>query len=210
MTIKTWPFWCLFLLTACQSDADRLREAERRFLKILASPEKIALTAGKDTLLLPMLPVIEEAAQSKTEAAALQTYLQKIDKQSLAASDLKRLDALSRAAADLAVQGVAVSLEQFGQQITSSFKQALKLNNEPLTQKLLEYLPEYVAQLEQRWPAGTVGARREIVQAASDVYDILAELETSAPSHLKRPFSRARLAWKDYIGLCQSGFLAGN
>ena len=210
MIIKTWPIWCLFVLSACQSDADRLREAERRFLKILASPEKIALTAGKDTLFLPMLPAPEDAAKSKTEAAALQTYLQKIDKQSLAASDLKRLDALSRATADLAAQGVAVSLEQFSQQITTSFERALTLDNKPLTQKLMEYLPEYVAQLEQRWPAGTVGARREIVQAASDVYDLLAKLETLTPAHLKTPFARARRAWKDYIGLCQSGFLAGN
>ena len=210
MKIKTWPFWSLFLLAACQSDADRLREGERRFLKILAHAEKIALTAGRDTLFLPMLPSRDEALLSKTDATALQIYLQKIDKQALGAPDIKRLDALSRATSDLATQGVAVSMEQFGRQMTAPFARALQLEKPPRTQKLVEYLPEYVSQIEQRWPEGSVVARREIVQAASESYDLLQKLQRGASPDQEMKFQAARRAWKDYIGLCQSGYLAGN
>lgn len=210
MKIKTWPFWCLFLLAACQSDADRLREGERRFLKILAPAEKIALTAGSDTLFLPMLPSREEALQSKTDATTLQTYLQKIDKHALGTPELKRLEALSRATSDLATQGVAVSMEQFGQQMTAPFARALEIDKPSLTQKLMEYLPEYVSQLEQRWPMGPVVVRSEIIQSASESYDLLQKLQSGASPSQEMKFQAARRAWKDYIGLCQSGFLARN
>ena len=210
MKIKTWPLWCLFLFAACQSDADRLREGERRFLKILAPAEKIVLTAGSDTLFLPMLPSREETLQSKTDATTLQAYLQKIDKRALGTPELKRLDALSRATSDLATQGVAVSMEQFGRQMTAPFTRALEIDKPLLTRKLVEYLPEYVSQLEQRWPMVPVGARSEIVQAASESYDLLQKLQIGASPDQEMKFQAARRAWKDYIGLCQSGYLAGN
>lgn len=210
MKFLSWLCCCLFFITACQSDTDRLREAEHRFLDIMAVPEKFQLTAGKDTLFLPVLPGPESAQQAKAQAAELQAQIRKIDGKTLGDSDRKRLDALDKATEDLVAHGVSMPLEQVSVQVAEPFRQALKYNNTELTQRFVEHIPAYVAEMEERWPPGASNKNPEIVRAAVSAYDALLQLEQESPAEWAEQFAAARRAWKDYMGLCQSGLLSQN
>jgi len=210
MKFLSWLCCCLFFITACQSDTDRLREAEHRFLEIMSVPEEFQLTAGKDTLFLPVLPGPESAQESKANAAELQVQIRKIDGKSLGDSDRKRLDALTKATEDLVARGVSMPLEQISMQVAEPFRQALIYNNTELTRRLVEYIPAYVAEMEQRWPPDTSKKNPEIVHAAESAYDALLQLEQESSATSKEQFEAARRAWKDYMGLCRSGLLSQN
>lgn len=202
---------CLFfIITACQSDADRLREAEHRFLEIMAAPEKFPLTAGKDTLFLPVLPAPESAAQSRTQAADLQERIRKIDAKTLGDADRKRLEALGKATEDLVAHGVSMPLEQIAIRVAEPFRQALKYRNAELNKRFVAHIPTYVAEMEQRWPPDASGKNPEMVRAAESAYDALLQLEQESTAASAEQFAAARRAWKDYIALCQSGLLSQN
>jgi hypothetical protein len=198
---------CFFPLIGCQSDSGRLHDAERRFMKIVAVPEKRPLTAGKDTLFLPVLPAPEHAQQARAAALELQASIREVDSKKLENADQKRLDALSRATEDLVSQGVSIPLEQVGIQVAEPFRQVLKYKNPELTRRFLEQLPTYVAEMEQRWPTNVSSKNPDIARAAESAYDALLQLEQESPAELEQLFATARLAWKDYIGLCQSNLL---
>lgn len=207
MKIGAWPCWCLLLMAGCQSDTDRLREAEHRFLEIVALPEKHPLTAGKDTLFLPVLPAPEAANRSKNDAAKLQKKIQSIDPQKLVLTDQQRLKALGRAVDDLVLNGVATPIDRVCAQVAEPFQMVLKLDNPELTQRFLTHLPVYFAEMEQRWQPPLPQKVPQTIREAESAFDALQELEQRSPQEPEK-FAMARMALKDYIGLCQSALLS--
>lgn len=204
MKIIKYPFWCLWAIAACQSDTEQLREAEHRFLQIVSVPERLQVTAGGDTLFLPVLPALDAASTAKNNAVQLQQWMQKIDSATLEPSDRQRLSVLKKAVDDLVVNGVSIPADLVCTRIAEPFKQVLQYDNPELTQRFLEQLPVYFSEMEQRWQTPAAPKMPAVMQEATSAFDALQQLEQQSPANWKNKFTTARLALKDYIGLCQS------
>ncbi len=197
----------LFAIAGCQSATDQLREAEHRFLEIVAMPAPVQLAVGTDTLFLAVLPAPEAAGEAQAAATQLQVRIQKIDLQALETPDQQRLEILRQATADLVLNGVSVPVDQVCSQIADPFQQALQYNNPELTSRFLEHIPVYFTEMEQRWHAPAPHKIQAAISKADAAFDTLYQLEQQSPASLKNKFTTARFALKDYIGLCQSALL---
>ncbi len=202
-----YPWWLLFALAGCQSATDQLREAEHRFLQIVAIPERLQLAVGNDTLFLPVLPAPEAADEAKADALQLQARIQKIDIQTLEMNDKQRLEILKNAVDDLVLHGVSVPVDQICSRIADPFQQALQHNNPELTGRFLEQIPEYFREMEERWHKPAPHKIQDAILKADSAFDTLHLLEQQSPTSMKNKFITARFALKDYIGLCQSALL---
>ncbi len=202
-----YPCCLLFALAGCQSATDQLREAEHRFLQIVAVPEPVQLAVGTDTLFLAVLPAQEAAGEAQAAAYTLQVQIQKIDPQALEVSDQQRLDILRQAVNDLVLNGVSVPVDQVCSQISDPFQRALQYNNPELTSRFLEQIPAYFTEMEQRWHNPAPHKIQDAILNADAAFDTLRQLEQQSPATLKNKFAMARFALKDYIGLCQSALL---
>lgn len=202
-----YPCCLLFVFAGCQSATDQLREAEHRFLEIVAVPEPVQLSVGTDTLFLAVLPAPEAAGEAKAAASTLQAQIQKIDTQALEDSDRQRLDILRQAVNDLVLNGVSVPVDQVCSQISDPFQRALQYNNPELTSRFLEQIPVYFTEMEQRWHDPAPHKIQDAILKADAAFDNLHQLEQQSPATLKNKFATARFALKDYIGLCQSALL---
>ena len=207
MKIMKCPWWWLCILFGCQSNTEQLREAEHRFLQLVSVPDRMQLAVGGDTLFLPVLPVPDAGVNTKKEADKLQKWIDGIDYQALESSDQQRLNVMKRAVNDLVLHGVSSPSDLVCTQIADPFQQALKLNNPELTQRFLEQLPVYFTEMEQRWQAPAAHKLPDVMQEATSAFDALQQLEQQSSGAWKHHFTTARLALKDYIGLCQSALL---
>ena len=151
--------------------------------------------------------VPDAGKNAKIEADKLQEWIQKIDPQALEVTDRQRLEVLGRAVNDLVLHGVSIPSDQVCTQIADPFQQVLKYNNPELTQRFLEQLPAYFTEMEQRWQSPASHKIPEVILEATTALDALQQLEQQSPDAWKNNFTAARMALKDYIGLCQSALL---
>lgn len=200
-SLKSIPV-LLLCLFSCNSPEARLERLQHDFWEKLARQDFFEIKFKNEVLHLPLPPASEPSSQQKSWAEKLQQEARSIEKEKLSADQQKQLAQLS-AALDDCVAHAGNPL--FDPARCALSDQLLTYQEHPEFSVLLEKIPAYYAQIEQRWQTPDVRFVPTAVAKAQSALDLL-------DTHQKKTeklgqISAAQAALKDFIGLCQSAAL---
>jgi hypothetical protein len=190
---------CLF---SCNSPEARLEHLQHDFWEKLARQDFFEIKFKNEVLHLPLPPASDPSAQQKSWAVKLQQEARSIEKEKLSADQQKQLAQLS-AALDDCVAHAGNPLFDPARCAVSEQLQAYR--EHPEFSVLLEKIPAYYAQIEQRWQTPDVRFVPTAVAKAQSALDLLDTHQKKTEKLGQIPAAQAAL--KDFIGLCQSAVL---
>lgn len=191
----------LLILCSCNSPEARLGRLQHTFWEKFARQDYYDVKLEKQTLHWPLPPISGTGEPQKQAAEKLQQEANAIEKDKLNAQDQKQLAQICAALEDCVANAgspmfdpsrctVSAPLQQFAGQAELSV--------------LLGKIPDYYAQIEQRWRMPDSRFVSKAVEESQNTLDLLQELEAKMGA---AQVAKARAAVKDFIGLCQSALL---
>lgn len=200
-------FFCSFLLFSCNSPEARLERLQHHFWDKLALHDYFEVKLKNEVLHWPLPPSFEVVGNQKEQVLILQTEAKAIEREKLTVNGQQQLDQMNAALDYCASLGekslfdpsrccVGVWLRQF--------------SGHPEFPVLLENIPMYYAQIEQRWQTPDVRFVEKAVHESQSALDLLKGLEENERGDMAVKAASAKAAIKDFIGLCQSALLEAN
>lgn len=192
------------LLFSCNTPESRLRRLQHDFWENYARQDYFEIKLNKETLHWPLPPLPMPSNRQKSLAARLQEEAASIESEKMNLESRQKL-AQIRAALDdcLAHEGNAL----FDPARFVLLDQWLQFSAHPELRGVLEKIPEYYAEVEQRWQMPDTSLVAKAVTESQKTLDWMNALEEKSGSELSMHLQAARAAIKDYIGMCQSALL---
>jgi len=194
----------LFYLCSCNTPEARLRRLQHDFWETYARQDFFEIRLKNEVLHWPLPPASVPSGQQKLLAEKLQKEASAIDKEGLSEAGKKQLAQLSAALDDCVAHAGAAFFDPSRCEVSRQLKQFSAHPELPL---LMEKIPAYYAQIEQRWQIPDSRLVSKAVDASQNALDLLNGLEKSAGGEMVARTGAARAAIKDFIGLCQSALL---
>ncbi len=194
----------LFYLCSCNTPEARLRRLQHDFWETFARQDYFEVRLKNEVLHWPLPPASGQSEEQKSLAESLQKEAKAIDKEGLSAAGQKQLAQLS-AALDDCVANAGLAFFDPSRCVISG--QLQQFSDHPELPLLLEKIPAYYAQIEQRWQIPDSRYVSSAVDASQTALDLLNGPEKSSGGGMVALKGAARLAIKDFIGLCQSALL---
>ncbi|MFN0174086.1 MAG: hypothetical protein ACKVU0_05510 [Saprospiraceae bacterium] len=196
--------FALFFLISCNSPESRLERLQHDFWERFAKQDFFEIKLKDEVLHLPLPSSSEAPIAQKALAEKLHQEANSIEKEKLGAESQKRLAQLRLALGDCVAQAGNSFFDPSRYTISMRLQQFSEHPELPL---LLEKIPEYYAQIEQRWQKPDVRFVQKAVAESQITLDLLEALEQKSNGVIVERTRTARAAVKDFIGLCQSALL---
>jgi hypothetical protein len=194
----------LFYLCSCNTPEARLLRLQHDFREKLARQDFFEIRLKNEVLLWPLPPASKQSEQQKLLAENLQKEAKAIDKEGLSETGQKQLTQLCAALDDCVAHAGAPFFDPSRCDVSGQLKQ---FSNHPELPLLLEKIPSYYAQIEQRWQIPDSRFISKAVDASQTALDLLHGLEKGSGKEVIARTGPAQAAVKDFIGLCQSALL---
>jgi len=212
---NTILLFLLFWGTSCSSPEQQLNRLEHDLIYKHPKPETFLIKTPTDTLQLPIPQVHSEATlafitRCKQRAQAIPAAMLPVTQQKKLFYLLFALDSLHRSYGQI-IHPQDYALHVMTQRVWSPEN---GLQNPALLLALLEKIPAYYDLVESRWIKPQLADLPKAIVTAQSALDALNTLEKTPEglnSAQKTAFTNllppAKAALKNYIGLCQSGYL---
>lgn len=189
-----YPALLLILaLISCESPEDKISRLQSETLALLGSGDFFVFNTQSRTIMLALPPSLENAAQCAQRIPRISQEINVIDAASLSATDQERLERLKTIVETLANKGADSAFDPNKCVIADLLADDLRGETGKV---VLEKIPEYYAEVERRWQQPNSFRALQAAQQSLRSLDMLQEMGSDA--------DRARLAVKDFIGMCQS------
>jgi hypothetical protein len=198
---KYVALFALFFLLSCNTPETRLKRLQQDFWEKFAQQDFFEIRLKNEVLHLPLPYTPEQPGQQKTWAERLQKEAQSLEKEKLSVDAQKQLAQLSAALEDCIRREGSPLFDPSRCAISKSLQQ---YSAHPEISVLLEKIPAYYTQIEQRWQTPHTRYVAKAVNESQIALDLLKGLEETSERELG---AQARGAIKDFIGLCQSAVL---
>ena len=190
-------------LFACNTPTKRLTNLQHEFLHKLANQDYFEIKTDKETYFLP-LPSAQYQPDQRAAAELLQEEANALTQMALSADQRQQLDIIHRALSDF----LSASSDAFGDPgrfvVSDLLQKAQKQRDGNF---ILEKIPEYYRELENRWQVPSVPKASRAMEKARLSLEVLRTMEEKAGGKASEQIVRAQYALKDFIGLCQSAQL---
>lgn len=184
--------------SACTTPEDTISHAQRRLLQVLQNHEYFEISAGPPSIKLILPPGPQEAEKNRKTLSEIESDLQKIDNQKLAAGFSREYRELLKVLQTIREKGITSGFNPVSCVLTRQLLEISGKNDEQQLRAFIAKIPEYYAEVEARWQPCLPAQAREAADQSLKTLDLLDSLQ--APQD-------ARLAVKDFIGLCNSARL---
>lgn len=201
LPLKTLPIFLLFLLS-CNSPEARLERLQHDFWEKFAQQDFFEIKLKNEVLHLPLPPASKPSSEQKSWAEKLQQEARSIEKEKLSADQQKQLAQLCAALDDCVAHAGNPLFDPSRCAVTEQLQSYLEHPELPV---LLEKIPVYYAQIEERWQTPDLRFVPTAVAKAQNALDLLHnhQKKSGNADHVLA----AQAAFKDFIGLCQSAAL---
>lgn len=194
----------LFALLSCNSPQARLERLQHAFWQKFARQDFFEIRLKTTVLHWPLPPASEPSDEQKKRVLALQEEARAIEKGKLSEAGQKQLVQLEAALKDCVSSGSGALFDPSRCVPADMLKQ---YSSDPDFPVLLEQIPVYYARIEERWHAPDARFVLKAVEESQRALDLLGELENGSGGKMAAQTAAARVAIKDFIGLCQSALL---
>ncbi len=205
------PGFLLFLCSACTAPQQQLQQLEAEMLDLLGPAAGWQIPTHDGSIWLPLPPPAEAQTEQQTKAQELLTSLAKIDTSALPSAQRVQWQQYHRALTDLADANVGWPLDPATYTLTEPLQRCLAEPDGESLVLLLEKMPGYYAEIEQRWRSTHRHHYALAVQKCLDTLDTLRKLEQHSGKYpgdiqvrLQQSLPLAQAALKNYLGLCRS------
>lgn len=178
---------------ACESSQDKIFRLQSETLATLLVSDSFEIKTKSQTFKLVLPPAPENAALRAQRILAIRLEANSFDLESLSADEQQRLRDLNAILAALVHDGGGSAFDPTKCVVADLLKDN---SNGNTTKILLQKIPEYYAEVERRWIPPNKARAQTAAQQSLQSLDILHEMGDEA--------YLARLAVKDFIGMCQS------
>jgi hypothetical protein len=204
MMLKHLALFALLFLFACNSPEARLERAQHDFWEKYAQHDFFEIKLKNEVLHLPLPPSSAPSEQQKSWAESLQKEVHSIEKEDLSEGSQKQLAQLCSALDDCVVHAGNAFFDPSRCVVLRHLQQ---FSEQPELSLLLEKIPDYYAQIEQRWQIPDARFVPKAVEESQTTLDLLNTFEKNSGGKIVAQTGVARAAVKDFIGLCQSAIL---
>lgn len=190
------PLFVFLVFMGCESPHDKISRLQGELLTALGERDYFEIVAEKQKIRLPLPPAPELAAARKVKISEINLETYSMDSKKLNAEDQQRLQDLCGYLNQIVQRGNGAFFDP------TKFVLAEVLSAQQTTgatEQILQKMPEYYAEVERRWQTPDP-ARAQV--AAEQSIRVLEQLEKMGDRALS-----ARLAVKDFMGLCHSAVL---
>jgi hypothetical protein len=194
----------LCFLCSCNTPEARLARLQHEFWEKFARQDFFEVRLKNEVLHWPLPPAAAASGQQKSLAESLQQEAKKIDKEGLSEAGQKQLAQLMEALDDCVAHAGASFFDPSRCVVSGQLQQ---FSDHPELPVLLEKIPAYYAQIEERWQIPEHRFVAKTVDASMTTLDVLHGLAKNSGSEGVSRTEAARSAIKDFIGLCQSAML---
>ncbi|MBC7775006.1 MAG: hypothetical protein H7246_06155 [Phycisphaerae bacterium] len=194
----------LFFLLSCNSPEARFKRLQHDFWEKFAQQDFFEIKLKNEVLHLPLPPNSPPSEQQKSWAERLQKEANSIEKEELSGENQKQLIQLRAALEDCVAHAGGAFFDPSRCVVLKPLQQFS--DHEELL-LLLEKIPAYYAQIEQRWQTPDARFVLKAVTESQNTLDLLNGLEKKSGGEIVAQTGEARAAVKDFIGLCQSALL---
>lgn len=211
MRVALFPGLFLFLCSACTSPQRQLRQLEGDMLALLGPTTGWKVPTRSGAIWLPLPPPTEVQAEQQTQAQQLLASAAKIDSVALTPEQRAALRQYRQALADLANASAGWPLDPMTYTLAGPFQRCLaETDGESLT-LLLEKMPDYYTEVEQRWRSTHRHHHAPAVEQCMVTLDTLKGLEQNLEKYplglqarLRGALPPAQMGLKNYLGQCRS------
>ena len=214
MRVALVASFLLFLLPACTSPQDRLQALESEMIGLLGPAAELQVPLQSGSFRLPLPPPLEVQTEQKNRAQALLVKSAQIDSLALAPEQRRQLRQYRQVLTDLSGSRTGWPLDPLDYTLAELLRQALIPSNGESLAVLLEKMPAYYTEVEQRWGRPNPRNLAAAVARCLVILDQLMQLENDLRKYpqpiqtrLQAALPAARAAIKNYLGLCRSGVL---
>lgn len=185
-------------LDACNSPEDRISNAQKRLLEVLHHREYFEIRAEGQVLKLPLPPDEQQAEANRQTLSQIESELQAMNNEKLDAGFKQKREELLRLLQSLRATNALAGFDPLACVITDTLSEVVDKQENALFQALTKQLAAYYAMVEARWQPCPRARAREAAERSVPALELLSRLD--APQE-------ARMAVKDFIGLCNSAML---
>lgn len=183
----------LLTLMSCESPEGKISRLQSETLELLSSSDFFVIKTQSQTIKLALPPAPEKAELCAQRVPAILKELNSMDTTSLSAADRQKLAGLKAIVETLAKEGIGSAFDPNKYVVADLLDGSFKDGTGKL---LLEKIPEYYTEVERRWQAPAKLRAQDAARQSLRSLDILQKSGAEA--------DQARLAVKDFIGMCQS------
>ncbi len=187
----------LLIFFACESHKDKISRLRSETLALLTAADSFEIKAKSRTFRLALPPTPERVAQAEKEIAAISAEAGSLHQESLDTEDQQRLLDLNNLLTALVHGGVCSAFDPTKCVVADLLKENCRGVN---AETLLLKIPEYYAEVERRWQQPNKSRALTAARQSLLSLDMLDSMGSDAYP--------ARLAVKDFIGMCQSAACA--
>ena len=202
--LKNFPLFALLFLCSCNTPEARLERLQHDFWEKFARQDFFEIKLKNEVLHLPLPPSNAPSEQQKLWFESIQKEANSIDQQQLSTERQKQLLQL-RAALDDCVAHAGSPF--FDPNRCVFLKHLQQFSGHPELSLVLKNIPDYYAQIEQRWQIPDARFVAKAVMESQITLDLLNSMEKESSGGIAAQTGAARAAVKDFIGLCQSAIL---
>ncbi len=201
---KPITLFALVFLYSCNTPEARLGRLQHDFWEKYAQQDFFEIKLKNEVLHLPLPPSSAPSEQQKLWAESLQKEANSIEKEQLSVVDQKQLAQLRSVLDDCVTHAGRTFFDPSRCVVLMHLQQFF---DHPDLLLVLENIPAYYAQIEQRWQTPDARFVSKAVEESQTTLDLLNTLEKNSSGKIVARTGAARAAVKDFIGLCQSALL---
>lgn len=195
----------LLFLFSCNSPEAQLDQLQHDFWKKLARQDFFEIQLENNVLRLPLPPATDQSERQKVLAAKLKKDAYSIEKEKLSTESQKHLAQICAALDDLSASS---GNPLFNPSRCAIAEQLRENSTSPDLLFFLEKIPDYYAEVERCWQTPDARFVTKAVADSQTALDLLDGFEKNFEGKNLGQIQAARVAVKDFIGLCQSALLA--
>jgi len=202
--LKNFPLFALLFLFSCNTPEAKLERLQHDFWEKFARQDFFEIKLKNEVLHLPLPPSNAPSEQQKSWFESLQKEANSIEEQQLSTERQSQLVQI-RAALDDCVAHTGSPF--FDPNRCVFLKHLQRFSDHPELSLVLENIPDYYTQIEQRWQIPDGRFVSKAVLESQSTLDLLNSIERGSSGEIAALTGAAKAAIKDFIGLCQSAIL---
>lgn len=211
MRVALLPVFCLLWLSACTSPQEQLAEVEAGMLDLLGPTAQLKIPAGNRQTYLPLPPPLAVQDEQKNRAQQLLAKAAQIDTAALDPAHRYQLREYRKILTDWSASQSGWPLNPLDYTLAKPLQFCLAEPNGECLALLLEKMPDYYAEVEERWQSTHRHNYASAVQQCLTTLDTLQGLEQSLDKYppdlqtrLRAALPPAQAVLKNYLGQCRS------
>ncbi len=211
MRAALFPGFLLLLCAACTSPQQQLQQLEGDMLQLLGPTAGWKIPTRNGAVWLPLPPPAGAQAEQQAQARQLLTSAAKIDTAAFIPDQRVQLRQYRQALNDLADASAGWPLDPLTYTLAGPLQRCLAETDGESLALLLEKMPDYYTEVEQRWRSTHRHHYAPAVQQCLATLDTLRGLEQSLEKYpadlrgrLRGALPPAQMVLKNYLGQCRS------